>query len=296
MITLEFATESEGSKGVKYWKRRRQKRKKLWDEHYREYMDTEVVEVALPCTAREARKLGKEWFFSCLDRVKRKFPKQLIYFSRDICLEYELEAYQKKWICWYCLFEVIWQQLAMYFSWEGVKISIVLVDTEDNRAQYCCRKLVGKVQEIMVITRERRKWRNCEQEMEAEGMFLEYREKIPLDMKEKVLLDLSGEYQKHYGELEEHNSIIMLERREPESENWRNGVKGEHIVTGYCQSIHGEMVEERLAAIYMQSHNWKLRQVAETQEVHFSEKELENIRREYEWKLEGIKLANGELV
>ena len=59
MITVEFATEAECGKGVKSWKRKRQKRKKLWDERYREYMDTEVVEVALPCTAREAKKFGK---------------------------------------------------------------------------------------------------------------------------------------------------------------------------------------------------------------------------------------------
>ncbi len=296
MITVEFATESECGKGVKSWKRKRQKRKKLWDERYREYMDTEVVEVALPCTAREAKKLGKEWFLGCLERVKRKFPRQLIYFSREICTEYELGVYQKKWVCWYCLFEIIWQQLVAHFSWEGKKIWLVLVDTEDNRAKYCCRKLVGKVQEITVITQDWRKWKRCEQEMEEEGMFLVYRKEIPPDMEDKVLVDINGVYAQQYRKLEIKNIIIMLERKEQENEAWRNGVQGEHIVTGYCQSIHGEIVEERLAAIYMQSHNWKLRQVAETQEVYFCEKELENIRREYEWKLEGIKLANGEVV
>lgn len=296
MIEVDFEKVEKRRTIFQKFRQRRMQKKRICKVCYREILDEEVAVFQLPCTYEEAGMLGKAWFLECVRKIKEQYPRQLLYFTEDVCRKYQLAQYRKRWICWYCLFEELWKMAEQQYQWEVGKERVVLIDTGDGLVQQLSTLLVGKAQEIYVVTHEAKAWQAVAAKLEEEGMFLQFCESKEMECSGTILIDVMGEWYRQYGKLQKKNDILAWGMNREKKAYLESRAGEGHVLCGLQQSIHGELVNEKLAAIFMQSHNWKLRQLADTQEIVCGRKELENIRNLYEWKLEGIEtLHKGDL-
>ena len=255
--------------------------------------EQEYIRLELPVCYGEKVKSGQECFFKCLKKIKAKYPNQLIYIEKDVCRMFKLKPYEKQWICWYVLLIPIWQQLEKQYELVRQNKEIVLCDTKDYRSYYLFYSLVSHVKKVAVITDEPKRWEQIGEEyLQEYGIVVDICEIIELDMSGKVIIDLDGKFIKQYSKLEQENIILSFQLTAEQKAYLNCRLKYKNVICGVYQSVEGNILEEKYIAIYMQSMSWKLRQVANTQEVFLEEKELEELREQYEWKLAGMVKCN----
>lgn len=266
-------------------------------EYERVYPDGEVAVMELACTYEQGGKLGTAWFEKCLQKIRMQYPKQLIYFSEDICRKYAMPEYQKKWICWYSLFPELWEKMVVNYQIEEQNLDVLFVDMEGKLDFSICRVLAKKVRHIEIVTKRKKAWRKLYDEVEdAYGLVLEIKEKIPDDIEGKVIVDVLGTQLRQYAHLVEKNYIFAVAMTDRQKEYMQNRVKNKKVVCGFVQSIYGEKAENRFASIFMQSRNWKLRQLAndsiawEEECGDFEWEEMKEIRERYQWKVEQLEI------
>lgn len=289
MIEICFAEEGNKQKLWQKWIMRYNRKKWKCREYYKELLDEELLVMELACTYEQARQFGREWFEQCVERAKQLYPRQLIYFSEEVCRKYRLEEYQKRWICWYCLFPLLWEEVVELYDIEEQEIEVVLVDSGDFLAFYLCEELARRTRRIEIITNRPKVWQQCvDSHLEEWGLAIELVDHLPKWQEEKLFVDLYGVYVKKYAKLEQKNVILAWELNGRQKDFLRDRVKGGRIVTGYTQSLCGERVGKRLASIFMQSHNWKLRQMADAKEISITPDHLQEIRKQYHWEVTAL--------
>lgn len=289
MVEICFAEEEQKQTLWQKWMRRYNRKKRKCREYYKGLMDEELLVMELACTYEQAMQLGREWFEQCVVRVKQLYPRQLIYFSEEVCRKYRLEEYQKKWICWYCLFPMLWEGVVEAYGIGEQEIEVVLVDTGDFLAFYLCEELAKRTRRMEIITSRPKVWQQCvDSYLEEWGLAIELVDHLQKWQEEKVFADLYGTYIKKFPKLVQNNVILAWEINGRQKDFLRDRVRGGRIVTGYTQSLCGETVGKRLASIFMQSHNWKLRQMADAREISIKSKDLEEIRRQYKWEVTAL--------
>lgn len=289
MIEICFSEEEQKQTLWQKWMRRYNRKKQKCREYYREFLDEELLVMELACTYERAAQFGREWFEQCVVRVKQLYPRQLIYFSEEVCRKYRLEEYRKKWICWYCLFPLLWKQVVGLYGIREQEIEVVLVDTGDFLAFYLCEELAKRIRRMEIITSRPKVWQQCvDCHLEEWGLAIELVNHLPEWQEQKIFVDLYGTYIKRFANLAQNNVILAWEINGSQKEFLRDRIRGGRIVTGYTQSLCGKVVEKRLASIFMQSHNWKLRQMADAREISIKTKDLEEIRRQYKWEVAAL--------
>lgn len=289
MIEICFADEEQGQSLWQKWMRRYNRKKRKCREYYKEILDEELLVMELACTYEQAKQLGREWFEQCVEQVKQLYPRQLIYFSEEVCRKYRLEEYRKKWICWYSLFPLLWEEVVETYGIGERGIEVVLVDTGDFLAFYLCEELAKRTRRMEIITKRPKVWQQCvDSHLEEWGLAIELVGHLPEWQGEKIFVDLYGAYIKKFAKLAQNNVVLAWELNGRQKEFLRDRAKGGKIVTGYTQSLCGEIMGKRLASIFMQSHNWKLRQMADAREISIKSENLEEIRKQYNWEVAAL--------
>lgn len=289
MIEICFADEEQRQSVWQRWMRRYYRKKRKCREYYKEILDEELLVMELACTYEQAAQLGREWFEQCVERARELYPRQLIYFSKEVCRKYRLEEYRKKWICWYSLFQLLWDKVVEVYGIKEQETEVVVVDTGDFLAFYLCEELAKRTRRMEIITKRPKVWQQCvDSHLEEWGLAIELVDHLPEWQENKIVVDLYGTYIKKFARLAKNNVILAWEINVRQKEFLRDRVKGGRIVTGYTQSLCGETVEKRLASIFMQSHNWKLRQMADAKEINMRPKNIEEIRKQYSWEVTAL--------
>lgn len=289
MIEICFADEEQGQSLWQKWMRRYNRKKRKCREYYKEILDEELLVMELACTYEQAKPLGREWFEQCVEQAKQLYPRQLIYFSEEVCRKYRLEEYRKKWICWYSLFPLLWEEVVETYGIGERGIEVVLVDTGDFLAFYLCEELAKRTRRMEIITKRPKVWQQCvDSHLEEWGLAIELVDHLPEWQGEKIFVDLYGAYIKKFAKLAQNNVVLAWELNGRQKEFLRDRAKGGKIVTGYTQSLCGEIMGKRLASIFMQSHNWKLRQMADAREISIKSENLEEIRKQYNWEVAAL--------
>lgn len=289
MIEICFAEEEQKQKLWQKFIRKYDRKKRKCREYYKEMLEEEFLVMELACTYEQANSLGKQWFEQCVEKAKQLYPRQLIYFSEEVCRKYRMEEYQKKWICWYCLFPLLWEEVLDSYDIGERELEVTLVDTGDFLAFYLCEELARRTRRMEIITHRPKVWQQCvDSHLEEWGLGIELMEHLSGVQEGKVFVDLYGTYIKKFATLAANNVILAWELNGREKEFLCDRVRGGRIVTGYIQSLRGEVVGKRLASIFMQSHNWKLRQMADAKEIAITDENLQEIRRQYDWKIESL--------
>jgi len=289
MIEICFSEEEQRQTLWQKWMRRYNRKKRKCREYYKEFLDEELLVMELACTYEQAAQIGREWFEQCVARAKQLYPRQLIYFSEEVCRKYRLEEYQKKWICWYCLFPLLWREVVDLYGIGEQESEVVLVDTGDFLAFYLCEELAKRTRRMEIITNRPKFWQQCvDSHLEEWGLAIELVNHLPEWKEDKIFVDLYGTYIKSFAKLAQNNVILAWEINGSQKEFLRDRIRGGRIVTGYTQSLCGEMVEKRLASIFMQSHNWKLRQMADAREINIKANDMEEIRKQYNWEVTAL--------
>lgn len=289
MIEICFAEEQKRQTLWQKWMRRYNRKRRKCREYYKEMFEEELLVMELACTYEQAMQSGKQWFEQCVEKVKELYPRQIIYFSEEVYRKYRLEEYQKRWICWYCLFPLLWEEVVELYEIGEQEIEVVLVDTGDFLAFYLCEELAKRTRRMEIITNRPKVWQQCvDSYLEEWGLAIELVDHLPIWQEEKLFVDLYGTYLKKFAKLSQNNVILAWEINGKQKEFLRDRVKGGRIVTGYTQSICGEMAGKRLASIFIQSHNWKLRQMADAKEISVKDENLAEIRKQYSWEVTGL--------
>ena len=266
-------------------------------EYEKEYLEEELAVMELACTYEQGGKLGTAWFEKCIRRIHMQYPRQLIYFSEDVCRKYAMPEYQKKWICWYSLFPEIWEQMMQHYQIKEQGLDVVLVDTGNNLAFFLCRELATRVRHLEIVTKRGSVWNKICEEVEEEcGLLIEIKRKISSNVEGKMIVDVLGTKLSQYSWLVEKNQVFALGITEIQKEYMKNRVKNGNLICGFTQSIYGEKVSPRFAAIFMQSQNWKLRNMADFFEewegnvMELGWEELEKIKERYQWKVDRLEI------
>lgn len=289
MIEICFAEEQQRQTLWQKWMRRYNRKRRKCREYYKEMFEEELLVMELACTYEQAMQFGRQWFEQCVEKVKELYPSQIIYFSEEVYRKYRLEEYQKRWICWYCLFPLLWEEVVELYEIGEQEIEVVLVDTGDFLAFYLCEELAKRTRRMEIITNRPKVWQQCvDSYLEEWGLAIELVDHLPIWQEEKLFVDLYGTYLKKFAKLSQNNVILAWEINGKQKEFLRDRVKGGRIVTGYTQSICGEIAGKRLASIFVQSHNWKLRQMADAKEISVKDENLAEIRKQYSWEVTGL--------
>ena len=171
-------------------------------------------------------------------------------------------------------------------------MDVVYVDHEQNIDFHFCREIAMRVSRLLVITGRSQCWQELSEQLAEEtGMYLETQQELDPLCKNKLIVDFYGTNLSRFPKLAEENSIIAWGLNAKQKAYLHDRTRKKHIVEGFTQSIQGETVGSRMAAIYMQSQHWKLRELADTQESSWRWQELKKIKDKYDWKLEEIQLV-----
>lgn len=247
----------------------------------------------LPCTYEEAGGYTREWFFDCRNWVKSMYPHQMIYFSEGVKRRFALEEYDKSWICGYLLFQDLWREVLRRYAIEEYSAEIVWVDTGNRYSFLLAEILAKKGKQLEVVTTRPEAWSEWQERLLEEwGIGVLIIGDAKRQWRKRVIIDLYGLWIFHFSVwAKEENVILAWELSPKKKEFLKDRSKMGRIVTGFCQSIHEEEISTRLAAVYMQSKNWKLRRLADTQEVELDLLEIKKIKDKCKWKMEGLEIC-----
>lgn len=292
VIEIRFR-EDEKKLGVlqRQIQKRRQRRYRC-RQIYRELLQEEIIVMELPCTYEEGERLGREWFEQCLFRVRELYSRQLVYFTEEVCRKFHLAEYKKQWLCWYCLFPELWEASMERLGLDSRSVDVVYVDNGQKIDPYFVREIALRVRRMLIITKRRECWQELSEQLSEEtGMFLELQEEFDAICRERVIVDFCGTYLSKYPKWAEENWVIAWGMNGYQREHLQSRTRQKRVVDGFSQSIRGEKISSRMAAVYMQSQHWKLRELADTQESCWRWEELEKIRENYDWKLEAVEVV-----
>ena len=139
---------------------------------------------------------------------------------------------------------------------------------------------------MAIITTEPERWTKlCEKFYDEHGLVIEVMELDDEPLQNKILFDFDGNYLRKYKDWEEENLILCPCLKEEQKEYLRNRVNKKRIVCGYDIVMEEHSVDKTFAAIYMQSKNWRIRQMANTGEIRFDEKEITSILHQHKWEV-----------
>lgn len=176
-------------------------------------------------------------------------------------------------------------------------LDVVLVDTGNNLAFFLCRELATRVRHLEIVTKRGSVWNKICEEVEEEcGLLIEIKRKISSNVEGKMIVDVLGTKLSQYSWLVEKNQVFAIGITEIQKEYMKNRVKNGNLICGFTQSIYGEKVSPRFAAIFMQSQNWKLRNMADFFEewegnvMELGWEELEKIKERYQWKVDRLEI------
>lgn len=246
----------------------------------------------LPCTYEEAMGYSREWFGDCWNWIKSMYPKQMIYFSEGVKRRFGLGEYEKSWICGYLLFQELWRAVLQQYAIEEYSAAIVWIDTGNSFSFLIAELLAKKGRQLEVVTTRPEAWSAWQEHLLEEwGIGVELVGEASKQWKNRVIIDLYGFWIFQFAMWARDNVILAWELSSEKKEFLKDRSQRRSIVTGFRQSIYGEEISSRLAAVYMQSRNWKLRQLADTQEAGIDLMELKKIKERYEWKMEGLEIC-----
>lgn len=292
MIILQLEPLSKRKKwSWSYWKRKRRQKRGICKEHPETEVSKEYKVLQLPCDMEETKILGRQWFLFCIKMIKEKYPEELLYYEELVCCKFGLAEYRKRWITWYLLWDEVWEEFLAHYYLEEKQLEVVLCDTMDEKAYLLFRILFSSARKIQVVTGCKERWMQLQECMyEEEGELFEIMELLPEDMEGKVLVDVDGLYLYKYGVLSEKNRIIAIGICRGQREYLQYRIKAGNVVVGMEQTIAGEIVDNKFAAVYMQSMVWKIRQLAETKEEIVGREDIGKLLEEYRWHLRQLEV------
>lgn len=271
---------------IERWRRRIRQKKGKWKLHYMEKKENEIMVLELPVCYEEGKALGKEWFLSCLRKIKKEYPKEMVYILPNICRVYELPEYKKNWIAGYFFFTPFWALVKRMYDIKELQAELVVCDTLDVRSILLVERLALRAKGLKIMTTDPNRWEKiCERFYNEHGLVIEVTEGEEEPMQNKILFDFDGNYLRKYKEWEEKNLILCPCIKEEQKAYLRNRVNKKHIVCGYIMRMDEHPVDKTFAAIYMQSKNWRIRQMANTGEIRFEEKEITSILDQNRWEV-----------
>lgn len=289
MIEIRFEDKKRKCNRIERWRRRKRQKKGKWKLYYTEQNENEITILELPVCYEEGKELGKEWFLACLQKIKQEYPKEMIYIFPNVCRTYELPDYKKNWIAGYFFFSPFWSLVKKMYDIKEAQAEIVVCDTLDVRSILLVERLALRGKRIEVITTEPKRWKKvCEKFYDEHGLVIEVTEEEQESFENKILFDFDGNYLKRYKEWEKENLILCPCLKEEQKAYLRNRVNKKHIVCGYVITMEENPVDKTFAAIYMQSKNWRVRQMANTGEIRFEENEITSILHKHKWDVGGI--------
>lgn len=289
MIEISFASEiHSGRIGHLVRKIKRMVYKRTFQVKQKKWCGHTILLLELEVSRKEGKNLGKEWFWQCVEKIRRAYPTEQIYFSPLICSVFKIGEYQGKWISEYFLFAPLWERIKQEYSLAEEKATILFFDTNEENAQFLLAHLAKRVRNCTIVTDQMEKWENmCEEFYEETGMVIDIQKKV--DNPEKmVIVDLDGRNAVKYGEWEKTNLILCPCISQNQKMYLKDRVQGERVVCGYSQSLCGEMVEKTFAVLFMEDKSWRIHQLEITGEIIFSEEEMQEIRNEYNWRVEKL--------
>lgn len=292
MIEVCFERKTKRQNVWQLLKKCYRRRKKKCRECYKEKWGEEWRIMELPCTYEEAGSYTREWFFDCWKWIKRMYPRQMIYFSEGVKRRFALEEYDKSWICGYLLFQDLWHEVLKQYAIEEYSAEIVWIDTGTPYSFLLAEVLAKKGKQLEVVTTRPEAWSTWQEHLLEEwGIGVEILGEVRKQWKKRVIIDLYGLWIFQFALWAKENVILAWELSSEKKEFLKDRSRKGRIVTGFQQSIYGEKISNRLAAVYMQSRNWKVRQLADTQETEIDLLELKKINEKYEWKMEGLEIC-----
>ena len=292
MIEVCFEMERKRQSVWQLLRKCYRRKKKKCRECYKEKWGEEWRVMELPCTYEEATGYSREWFWDCRNWIKSMYPRQMIYFSEGVKRRFGLGEYEKSWICGYLLFQELWHAVLQQYAIEEYSEEIVWIDTGNPFSLLIAELLAKKGRQLEVVTTRPEAWSAWQERLLEEwGIGVEITAEVRKQWRNRVIIDLYGLWIFQFAMWSRDNVILAWELSAEKKEFLKDRSKNRRIVTGFRQSIYGEEISSRLAAVYMQSRNWKLRQLADTQESEIDLMELKKIKERYEWKMEGLEMC-----
>lgn len=284
MIEVSFEEKKDKRGLYETWsRRRRQRRKKCKLRHFQQF-DTEFSVLELPVCYEEGKKMGKEWFMLCLQKIRKEYPKEMVYLLPDVCRAYDLPEYGKSWIAGYFFLAPFWNMVKKEYDIEEKEAEIVVCDTMDVRSGLLVERLALKGKRMEIVTTQPTRWEHiCEKYYQENGLVIEVTEHTEQAFQNRIIFDLDGHFLKQYVEWEQENIILCPCLKEAQKAYLRNRVNKGRIVCGYVITMEEKTVDKTFAAIYMQSRNWRIRQMANTGEIRFQEQEIAAILKKHRW-------------
>lgn len=283
----------EGGRRIGKWRRGMLKCRKKWVKRRRIGYGRVWTELILPINREEAKKQTTEWFVEYMKRIKKKYPNVIYYYTPEVCQAFDLAIYRKQWISWYFLFPQLWNMLEQQFSITGKRLDMVICDTRDERAKYLVSKLIDRAGKIEICTKQKEKWKTFSRECyEKEGLVLEFTAHLPNPGKEreKMIWDIDGTYYKKYGEWSKVHFIISPGLTEKQTDYVRFRCKRDRVVYDYKESLQGENISHKFAAILMQTMSWRICQLARSEAIFFTDREIMETALYYQWRLKELEL------
>ena len=286
MIEIRFEDKKEKCNIMERWRRRKRQKKGKWKLHYIEKNENEIIVLELPVCYEEGKELGQEWFLACLNKIKKEYPKEMVYILPNVCRVYELPEYKKNWIAGYFFFTPFWTLVKRMYDIKEAQAEMVVCDTLDVRSILLVERIALRGKRMAIITTEPERWTKlCEKFYDEHGLVIEVMELDDEPLQNKILFDFDGNYLRKYKDWEEENLILCPCLKEEQKEYLRNRVNKKRIVCGYDIVMEEHSVDKTFAAIYMQSKNWRIRQMANTGEIRFDEKEITSILHQHKWEV-----------
>lgn len=287
MIEIRFEDKIEKCNIIERWRRRKRQKKGKWKSYYTK--QNEIIVLELPACYEEGKKLGRDWFLYCLQKMKKEYPKEMVYMEPNVCRAYELPEYKKNWIVGYFFFHPFWTLVKQMYDIKETQVEMVVCDTLDVRSILLVERLALCGKQMEIITTDSKRWEKiCEKFYDEYGLIIEVSEQNEEPLQNKILFDFDGNYLGKYKEWEKDNLIICPCLKEEQKQYLRSRVNKKHIVCGYVITMNGHLVDKTFAAIYMQSRNWRIRQMANTGEIRFEENEIASIMHQQKWNVEQI--------